>query len=67
MQIQIYNTKKLLQCSFMNPSEILHSLKINPDEISDKKESQTIRILLRIIEELNEKVQTLTHLRQIQS
>jgi len=51
----------------MNPSEILHSLKINPDEISDKKESQTIRILLRIIEELNEKVQTLTHLRQIQS
>ncbi|NJD02352.1 MAG: transposase [Ruminiclostridium sp.] len=46
----------------MNPSEIsqiLHSLKINLDEISDKKESQTIRILLHIIEELNEEVQAL--------
>ena len=46
----------------MNPSEIsqiLHSLKINPDEIPDKKESQTIRILLHIIEELNEEVQAL--------
>src|SRR3972149_551680 len=46
----------------MNPSEIsqiLHALKINPDEISDKKESQTIRILLHIIEELNEEVQAL--------
>src|SRR5659263_622878 len=56
------NTKELLQCSFMNPSEIsqiLQSLKINPDEIPDKKESQTIRILLHIIEELNKEVQTL--------
>jgi len=46
----------------MNPSDIskiLHSLNINPDEISDKKESQTIRILLHIIEELNEEVQGL--------
>src|SRR5450756_2120878 len=46
----------------MNPSEIsqiLQSLKINPDEIPDKKESQTIRILLHIIEELNKEVQTL--------
>ena len=46
----------------MNPSEIsqiLDSLKINPDEIPDKKESQTIRILLHIIEELNEEVQAL--------
>jgi prefoldin subunit 5 len=46
----------------MNPSEIsqiLHSLKINPDEISDKNESQTIRILLHIIEELNAEVQSL--------
>ncbi len=46
----------------MNPSDIskiLHSLNINPDEISDKKESQTIRILLHIIEELNEEVQAL--------
>jgi len=46
----------------MNPSDIskiLNSLNINPDEISDKKESQTIRILLHIIEELNEEVQAL--------
>ena len=46
----------------MNPSEIsqiLQSLRINPDEIPDKQESQTIRILLHIIEELNEEVQAL--------
>jgi len=46
----------------MNPSDIskiLHSLNINPDEIPDKKESQTIRILLHIIEELNGEVQAL--------
>ena len=46
----------------MNPSEIsqiLQSLKINPDEIPDKNESQTIRILLHIIEELNQEVQAL--------
>jgi|GEM_PF-2799169 len=62
MPTEIYNTKELLQCSFMNPSDIskiLNSLNINPDEISDKKESQTIRILLHIIEELNEEVQAL--------
>ena len=46
----------------MNPSEIskiLQSLRINPDEIPDKQKSQTIRILLHIIEELNKEVQTL--------
>jgi hypothetical protein len=46
----------------MNPSEItqiLQSLKINPDEISDKKDAETIRILLQIIEILNEENQTL--------
>src|SRR5659263_660006 len=46
----------------MNPSEIskiLQSLRINPDEIPDKQESQTIRILLHIIEELNKEVQAL--------
>jgi hypothetical protein len=46
----------------MVPSEItqiLQSLKINPDEIPDKKKSQTVRILLCIIEELNKEVQTL--------
>jgi len=40
-------------------TQILQSLKINPDEIPDKNESQTIRILLHIIEELNEEVQAL--------
>ncbi len=40
-------------------TQILQSLKINPDEIPDKNESQTIRILLHIIEELNKEVQTL--------
>jgi hypothetical protein len=46
----------------MNSSEIasiLGSIRINPDEISDKKESKTTHILLNIIEELNEEVQAL--------
>jgi FtsZ-binding cell division protein ZapB len=46
----------------MNPSEIpkiLQSLKINPDEISDKKAAETIRILLQIIEILYEENQAL--------
>jgi FtsZ-binding cell division protein ZapB len=46
----------------MNPSEIpkiLQSLKINPDEISDKKAAETIRILLQIIETLYEENQAL--------
>jgi hypothetical protein len=40
MQQKYRNTKELVQCPFMNPSEIpkiLQSLKINPDEISDKR------------------------------
>ncbi len=40
-------------------SQILLSLKINPDEISDKKDAETIRILLQIIEKLTEEVQAL--------
>lgn len=46
----------------MNPTEvprILQSLKINPDEISDKKAAETIRILLQIIEVLYEENQAL--------
>ncbi|MGZ7049649.1 MAG: IS66 family transposase [Methanobacterium sp.] len=46
----------------MNSSEISHilqSLKINPDEISDKKDAEIIRILLQIIEKLTEDVQAL--------
>jgi hypothetical protein len=46
----------------MNPSEIpkiLQSLKINPDEISDKKAGETIHILLQIIEILYEENQAL--------
>ncbi|WP_413874821.1 hypothetical protein [Albidovulum sp.] len=46
----------------MNPSEIpkiLQSLKINPDEISDKKAAEIIRILLQIIEILYEENQAL--------
>jgi hypothetical protein len=46
----------------MNPSgitNILKSLKIQPDEISDKNVADTFRLLLHIIEELNEEVQAL--------
>jgi len=62
MQQKYRNTKELVQCPFMNPSEIpkiLQSLKINPDEISDKKAAETIRILLQIIEILYEENQAL--------
>jgi FtsZ-binding cell division protein ZapB len=48
--------------SIMQPSEIpkiLQLLKINPDEISDKKAAETIRILLQIIEILYEENQAL--------
>ena len=46
----------------MNPSgitNILESLKIQPDEISDKNLAEAFRLLLHIIEELNEEVQAL--------
>jgi hypothetical protein len=46
----------------MNSSEItkiLESLKISPDDISDKKEAEAFRILLRIIEQLNLEVKAL--------
>jgi hypothetical protein len=46
----------------MNSSEItniLDSLKINPDDISNKKEADAFRILFRIIEQLNFKVNAL--------
>ena len=46
----------------MNPSgitNILESLKIQPDEISDKNLAEAFRFLLHIIEELNEEVQAL--------
>jgi prefoldin subunit 5 len=46
----------------MNPSgitNILESLKIQPDEISDKNVAEAFRLLLHIIEELNEEVQAL--------
>jgi predicted nuclease with TOPRIM domain len=46
----------------MNPSgitNILNSLKIQPDEISDKNVAEAFRLLLHIIEELNEEVQAL--------
>ena len=46
----------------MNSSEItsiLDSLKINPNEISNKKDAETFRILFRIIEQLNFKVNAL--------
>lgn len=62
MQQKYRNTKELVQCPFMNPSEIpkiLQSLKINPDEISDKKAAEIIRILLQIIEILYEENQAL--------
>jgi hypothetical protein len=62
MQQKYRNTKELVQCPFMNSSEIpkiLQSLKINPDEISDKKAAETIRILLQIIEILYEENQAL--------
>ncbi len=48
--------------SIMNSSEItkiLESLKISPDDISDKKEAEAFRILLRIIEQLNLEVKAL--------
>jgi len=40
-------------------TDILKSLQINPDDISDKKSAETIRILLQIIEKLTEEVQAL--------
>jgi prefoldin subunit 5 len=46
----------------MNSSDItkiLESLKISPDDISDKKEAEAFRILLRIIEQLNLEVKAL--------
>jgi len=46
----------------MNSSEItkiLESLKISPDDISDKKEAEAFRILLQIIEQLNMEVNAL--------
>ena len=46
----------------MKSSEITHiikSLHINPDDISDKKDAEIIRILLQIIERLTEEVQAL--------
>ena len=46
----------------MNSSEItkiLESLKISPDDISDKKEAEAFRILLQIIEQLNLEVKAL--------
>ena len=46
----------------MNPTgitNILESLKIQPDEISDKNVAEAFRLLLHIIEELNEEVQAL--------
>jgi len=46
----------------MNSSEIsniLESLKIQPDDISDKKQAEAFRLLLQIIEVLNEEVQFL--------
>jgi hypothetical protein len=48
--------------SFMNSSEItkiLESLKISPDDISDKNEAEAFRILLQIIEQLNLEVKAL--------
>ncbi len=40
-------------------TDIIKSLQINPDDISDKKSAETIRILLQIIEKLTEEVQAL--------
>jgi len=40
-------------------SHILESLKIQPEDISDKKESEAFRLLLQIIEILNEENQAL--------
>lgn len=40
-------------------SQILESLKIQPEDISDKKESEAFRLLLQIIEILNEENQAL--------
>ena len=40
-------------------SNILESLNIQPDDISDKKEAEAFRLLLQIIEILNEEVQFL--------
>lgn len=40
-------------------TDIIKSLHINPDDISDKKSAETIRILLQIIEKLTEEVQAL--------
>ena len=40
-------------------TNILESLKIQPDEISDKNVAEAFRLLLHIIEELNEEVQAL--------
>lgn len=40
-------------------TDIIKSLQINPDDISDKKDAEIIRILLQIIERLTEEVQAL--------
>jgi len=40
-------------------SQILESLKIQPEDISDKNESEAFRLLLQIIEILNEENQAL--------
>jgi hypothetical protein len=48
--------------SIMNPSEItqiLESLNIQPDDISDKKVAEGFRLLFQIIEKLTEEVQAL--------
>src|SRR3989304_2800251 len=56
-----YNMK-IMTASIMNSSEItkiLESLKISPDDISNKKEAEAFRILLKIIEQLNMEVNAL--------
>jgi hypothetical protein len=48
----------------MNSSEItviLESIKISPDDISDKKEAEAFRIHLKIIEYLNTEVNVNVH------
>jgi prefoldin subunit 5 len=53
---------RIITVPIMNSSEItniLESLNINPDEISNKKEADAFRILFWIIDQLNLKVNTL--------